>query len=173
MLNTRALVCLLCVSTLTACGGDSKPPTAPTPPTPPSAPGQLANLSGQWHGTIEVPVMNGSQVLFYDRSDVTLDLNQTELNVTGTLRLRLFHDDDEEAPELPGTLTGTLSAASAPTTMQMRAFYQTTDGNGPAKDCQGSLTGTLNVNTGEIEGALDGHNCVSVFTGKLRATKNN
>jgi hypothetical protein len=170
MLNTRVIVCLLFVSTLTACGGDSKPPTAPTPPSPSE---QLANLSGQWHGTIEVPVMNGSQVLFYDTTDITLDLTQTELNVMGTFRLRLFHDEDEDAPELPGTLTGTLSTAAAPTTMQMRAFYQTPEGNGPARDCQASLTGTLNVNTGEIDGALDGNNCVQAFTGKLRATKSN
>ena len=159
MMNARVVAVLLSVSTVSACGGDAKPPTSPTPPS-------SASVSGVWHGKIDVPFIEPttSRVLFIDSTPLTLELTQAGSNVSGNLRLEF-----DDAPELPGTLTGTLTTSSSQTTMAYAARY-TTHGEGNA-ECEGTFSGTMNVMTREISGTVSGQNCSRPFSGVLRVTK--
>jgi len=160
MPKARLFACLLCICTLSACGGDARPPTSPTPTLPSS------NVSGVWRGTMDIPFIEPttSRLLFTDSTPLTLELTQTGSNVAGTLRLQL-----EDGPELFGTLTGTLTTSSSSTTMEYAASYVTPgDGN---TNCKATFSGTMNVMTGEINGTVNGQNCVRPFSGNLHVTK--
>jgi hypothetical protein len=149
MLNPRLVGCLLCVSILSACGSDAKPPTAPS----------ASTVSGVWQGTLAIPVdpLGKGTPLFTDTTPITLQLTQTGMDVTGTFRL--VQDD---APDIIGTLTGTVSA----TTMRYTASY------GIATDqCKAAFAGTLNISTRELDGSVSGQNCASTFAGTLHAQK--
>jgi hypothetical protein len=138
-MSWRSAACLLLLVTSSACGGS---PTAPT-----------ANISGRWQGTFESP-SDG-------RGTMTLQITQAGLNVTGSALL-----SQNEVLNVPGTLTGTLAAASSPTTMQFIMTYE----YGPFQ-CQGSFSGTLNVTSRAFDGSFSGQNCVRTFDGTLHATK--
>ena len=141
MLIPRVAAFLLLLSALSACGGDSRLPTAPT-----------LSLSGRWQGTIESPADGPGTV--------TLQLTQTGLDVAGTLRISQMGISD-----VPGTLTGRLATASSPTTMQYTVTYEY------GERCQGTFTGAFNVTSREIAGPYTGQNCVHEFVGAFHATK--
>jgi hypothetical protein len=137
----RSAVCLLLVFTLSACGST---PTAPS-----------VNISGRWQGTFET---TGDQP-----GTITLQLTQTGMNVTGTALL-----SQNEFPNVPGTVTGTVATGSSATTVQ---FVLTYEFGAPA--CQGSFRGTLNATSSQLDGAFNGQNCTRTFAGNLHATKSN
>ncbi len=136
MARSRTVVGLLLLA-MSACSGRS--PAAPAPA-----------LSGSWQGTFE---SDGP-------GTITLELTQTGLSVSGSVRL-----SQNTITDVPGTLTGTLETASLPTSMQFTVTYEYGFG------CKGSFSGTLNITDGEIEGPYSGQNCVQPFEGTLHATK--
>ena len=138
-----------------ACGSTS---------TLPAAPG--ADFSGRWQGVVEVPVFtpDDSEILFWERATLTLQLSQDGLDVGGPLQLALGG-----GLNLPGTWSGTLSASDAPTTLAFAARYQATTPSGVP--CEGTFNGTLNVTTHDMQGSFNGNNCVRSYVGNLRATK--
>ena len=117
-------------------------------PTAPSV-----SLSGRWQGTF-MSTNDGPGTM-------TLQLMQTGLSVSGTGLLT-----QNEFSNVPATWTGTLAGSSSPTTMTFVVAYSF--GLAP---CQGTFGGTLNVKTGELDGAFNGQNCVRSFNGTLHATK--
>jgi hypothetical protein len=148
-----AFAAVLAVSS--ACGSSS---------TMPAAPG--TDFAGRWQGVIEVPVFapDDSEILFWEQATLTLQLSQDGVDVGGPMSLALGGGLD-----LPGTWSGLLNATAAPTTLTFAARYQAEDPSG-AK-CEGTLTGTLNVTTHDMQGAFNGNNCVRTYVGNLRASK--
>jgi hypothetical protein len=141
---------------VSACGGDAKPPTTPS---------AAASVSGAWQGTLASPVnpLGNEMPLFMESSPVSLDLTQSGLAVTGTVRLK-----QDDGLDLLGTLTGTLANAATPTTLEYAVSYGIAE-----NQCKATFSGTLNVSTRELVGSVRGQNCVRDFTGTLRATKAN
>jgi hypothetical protein len=156
MLKLRLAGCLLCVSilsVLSACGGDAKPPTAPS----------SSSVSGAWQGTLATPIdpLGTGTPLFTDTTPITLQLSQNGTDVTGT-----FHLVQDGAPDVIGTLTGTISGASPGMTMQYAATYGIA-----SNQCKATFAGTLNISSRELQGSVNGQNCVSAFAGTLHAQK--
>ena len=141
MLSWRLITPLLLVFTLSACGSS---PAAPS-----------SSLSGRWQGTF----ISGND----GPGTMTLQLTQSGLSVDGTALLT-----QNEFANVPATWTGTLDAASFPTTMTFVVVYAYGE-----FQCRGTFNGRLNVTTRELDGAFNGENCVRPFTGTLHATKIN
>lgn len=133
-------------------------------PTLPAAPG--SDYSGRWQGVVEVPVFtpDDSEILFWERATLTLQLSQDGLDLGGPLHLALGGGLD-----LPGTWSGALSASDSPTTLTFAARYQATTPSGVP--CEGTFNGTLNVTTHDMQGSFNGNNCVRSYVGNLRATR--
>lgn len=155
MFRKRLAAYAMALAVSSACGSQS---------TLPAAPG--SDFSGRWQGVIEVPVFtpDDSEILFWERVTLTLQLSQDGLDVGGPLHLDLGGGLD-----LPGTWSGTLSAGDAPTTLAFAARYQATTPSG--MPCEGTFNGTLNVTTHDMQGSFNGNNCVRSYVGNLRATK--
>jgi hypothetical protein len=137
------------------CGSHAALPVAPA-----------SDLSGRWQGYVEVPVLtpDGSEILFWTRTSLTLQLHQDGLDVGGPLHLVL-----DGGLDLPGTWSGVLNANDSPTTLAFLAKYQATAPSGAP--CEGTFSGTLNVTTHDMQGSFNGNNCVRPYVGNLVATK--
>ena len=107
---------------------------------------------------------DGSEILFWNRTTLTLQLDQNGLDVGGPLHLVL-----DGGLDLPGTWTGVLSSGDAPTTLAFFAKYQATAPSGAP--CEGTLNGTLNVTMRDMQGSFSGNNCARTYLGNLQATK--
>ena len=148
MQHHRTVVCLFVLSTAAAaaaaaaaaCGG-ARMPSSPTPA-----------LAGRWQGTIDSASDH--------EGTITLELTQTGLDFTGTARM-----SQDGILDVPGVVSGTLSAGSTAPAMQLTITYE----YGAA--CHGAFTGTYNVNGRQMEGEYAGQNCVRAYTGLLRVSK--
>jgi len=93
-----------------------------------------------------------------------MQLEQTGLDVGGSLHLVL-----DGGLDLPGTWSGVLNTSDSQTTLAFFAKYQAEAPSGAA--CVGTLSGTLNVTTQDLQGSFTGNNCVRSYVGNLQATK--
>lgn len=136
-----------------ACGDRTPSPTAPS----------ASSISGAWRGTLASPINPlGNEIpLFIQSTPVTFELTQNGLQVSGTMRIA-----QDDAPDLIGTITGTLSSGAFPTMLDYVATYGISDGQ-----CKATFSGTLNVSTRELVGSVHGQNCAHEFSGTLSATK--
>ena len=155
MVSQRFAACAAVLVLSWSCGSQSTLPVAPA-----------SDLSGHWQGFVEVPVFapDGSEILFWNRTTLTLQLDQQGVEVGGPLHLVL-----DGGLDLPGTWSGVLNGIDAPTTLAFFAKYQATTPSGAP--CEGTLNGTLNVTTHEMQGSFNGNNCVRSYVGNLQATK--
>jgi len=155
VLSQRFVAFAVFLALSSACGSHSTLPVAPS-----------TDLSGRWQGYVEVPVFSpdGSEIVFSQRTALKLQLDQTGLDVGGSLHLVL-----DGGLDLPGTWSGVLNTSDSQTTMAFFAKYQA---EAPAgTPCEGTFSGTLNVTTQDIQGSFTGNNCVRSYTGNLTATK--
>jgi hypothetical protein len=146
-------VSLLLLSVVFACGDGTRPPTAPS----------ASSLSGAWQGTLASPInpLGNTDPLFTESSPVTFELTQNGLQVSGTLRIA-----QDDAPDLVGTITGTLTSGAFPSRLDYVATYGIADGQ-----CKATFSGVLNVSARELVGSVHGQNCVREFGGTLSALK--
>ena len=118
------VLALLPIVAVTAGSGSIAVPNGPTAPTPPSG---VANVSGQWTGTSA-----WAQGEVHAVSNITIDLDQNDRAVTGTLAWG--------APAYAGwsgTITGTVAG-----TMPDTQFVGTIDLVAPAATGRGACAGS-------------------------------
>ena len=154
-MSQRFVVSVMMLALSSACGSHSTLPVAPS-----------SDLSGRWQGYVEVPVFSpdGSDILYSQRTALTLQLDQTGLDVSGSLHLVL-----DGGLDLPGTWSGVLNTSDSQTTL---AFFAKHQANAPTgAPCEGTFSGTLNVTTHDMQGSFTGNNCVRSYVGNLQATK--
>lgn len=139
----RMMRALLVLALLTAaCGGEPTPtaptrvpapapaPTEPPPPPPPPPPPTVAQMAGQWGGTMNFRFMEAQRAV-----QTRVDLQQADRRVTGSWRVTTA------ASDIRGEIAGTLDGFDAETRFRGTVTWNSETASGTGR-CLGTATFT-------------------------------